>query len=105
MPSGVKEVPCQFSLIVQVLPAWLIDRIAPIRPAAIFSAGTMLPAYAEYDYVKGWGSQGTVRVPTTLVVAVPLMLKKQTVVALAQNCIIDSTASLSAIVRREVGLL
>ena len=60
--------------------------------------GTVLPAFAEYDYVIGMGSRGTVRVPTTLVVAVPLMLKKQTVVALAQNCIIDSTASLSAIV-------
>jgi hypothetical protein len=34
----------------------------------------------------------------TLVVAVPLKLKPQTVVALAANCIIDSTASLSVLI-------
>ena len=61
--------------------------------------GTMLPAYAAYNYVTSMSSQSLpARVPATLVVAIPLVLKPQKVVALAQNCIIDSTASLSAIV-------
>ena len=61
--------------------------------------GTVLPEYAEYDYVVSMNAQQTpVRMPATLVVSIPLTLKPQTVVALAANCIIDSTASLSAIV-------
>ena len=58
--------------------------------------GTILPEYAEYDYLNAIGSQNMpVRMPTTLVVAVPMLLKPQKVVGLAMNCIIDSTASLS----------
>jgi mannose-binding lectin len=61
--------------------------------------GTTLPAYAEYDYVVSMNSQNTpVRMPTTLVVAVPLKLRTQTVVGFAANCIIDSPCSLSAII-------
>ena len=61
--------------------------------------GTVLPEYAEYDYVVSMNAQQTpVRMPATLVVSVPLKLKPQTVVGLAANCIIDSTASLSAII-------
>jgi hypothetical protein len=61
--------------------------------------GTTLPEYAEYDYVASMSAQNMpVRVPVTLVVAVPLKLKPQTVVALAANCIIDSTASLSVLI-------
>jgi hypothetical protein len=37
-------------------------------------------------------------VPATLVVAVPLTLKPQTVVAFASYCIIDSSASLSVLI-------
>ena len=60
--------------------------------------GTMLPAYAAYNYVVSMSSSTfPVRVPVTLVVSIPLKLKLQKVVALAANCIIDSTASLSAI--------
>jgi len=61
--------------------------------------GIVLPEYAEFDYVNSISSQNVpVRVPVTLVVAVPLKLKNQTVVALAGNCIIDSTASLSVLI-------
>lgn len=61
--------------------------------------GTVLPAYAAYNYVSTNPPQFiNPRVPVTLVVSVPLILKNQTVVGLAANCIIDSTASLSAIV-------
>jgi len=61
--------------------------------------GTVLPEYAEYDYVVSMNAQQTpVRMPATLVVAVPLTLKPQTVVGLAANCIIDSTASLSVLI-------
>jgi len=60
--------------------------------------GTILPEYAEYDYLNAIGSQNMpVRMPATLVVAVPMVLKQQKVVGLAMNCIIDSTASLSVI--------
>lgn len=60
--------------------------------------GTMLPEYAEYDYIMSMSAQNMpVRVPATLVVAVPLVLRNQTLVAYAQNCIIDSSASLSAL--------
>jgi len=59
--------------------------------------GTMLPEYAAYNYLTAMSASSLPpRVPATLVVAVPLKLKHQTVVAYAQNCIIDSTASLSA---------
>jgi mannose-binding lectin len=61
--------------------------------------GVMLPEYAEYDYVMSMSAQNLpVRTPATLVVAVPLKLKNQTVVGLAQNCIIDSSASLSVLI-------
>ena len=61
--------------------------------------GVTLPEYAEYDYLNAIGSQNMpVRVPATLVVAVPMLLKTQKVVGLASNCIIDSSASLSVIV-------
>ena len=61
--------------------------------------GTVLPDYAEFDYVQSMSSQNMpVRVPVTLVVAVPLKLKNQTVVALAGNCIIDTSASLSVLI-------
>ncbi|MGB9368910.1 MAG: hypothetical protein WCE79_23135 [Xanthobacteraceae bacterium] len=61
--------------------------------------GIMLPEYAAYNYIQSMSAQNTpVRVPATLVVAVPLKLKLQTVVAFAQNCIIDSSASLSVVV-------
>jgi hypothetical protein len=60
--------------------------------------GAVLPAYAAYNYINSMSAQNLpVRVPATLVVSVPLTLKPQKVVGLAQNCIIDSTASLSAI--------
>ena len=61
--------------------------------------GTVLPEYAEFDYVISMNAQNTpVRVPVTLVVAVPLKLKNQTVVAMAANCLIDSSASLSVLI-------
>ena len=61
--------------------------------------GTMLPAYAGYNYTTSIPLQNVdARVPATLVVGVPLTLKPQTVVGLAYNCIIDSTASLSALI-------
>ncbi len=60
--------------------------------------GNVLPAYAAYNYLwSSFSAQVQARVPVTLAVAVPLLLKPQTVVALASNCIIDSTASLSVI--------
>jgi len=60
--------------------------------------GTMLPTYAEYDYVLSMSAQNMpVRMPVTLVVGLPLTLKPQKIVALAANCIIDSTASLSVV--------
>src|ERR1043166_2038607 len=63
--------------------------------------GTTLPNYAEYDYIQSMSEQNMpVRVPVTLVVAVPLTQQPQTVVGLAANCIIDSPASLSALIRR-----
>lgn len=65
--------------------------------------GTTLPAIATFTYnapTPMLGAQG--RVPTTLIVAVPLALKPQKVVALwlgigAASVTIDSPASLSAI--------
>jgi hypothetical protein len=61
--------------------------------------GTMLPEYAEFDYIVSMNAQSTpVRMPVTLVVAVPLKLKNQTVVAYASSCIIDSSASLSVLI-------
>lgn len=60
--------------------------------------GVILPAYAEYDYVMSMSAQNMpVRTPATLVVGLPMTLKPQKVVALAANCIIDSTASLSVV--------
>ena len=60
--------------------------------------GTMLPEYAAYNYGQ-YGSYGLpLRMPATLVVAVPLTLKQQTVVAYAQTCIIDTSASLSVLI-------
>ena len=60
--------------------------------------GTVLPPYAAYNYVSTNPPQYiNPRVPVTLVVSVPLILKNQKVVALASNCIIDTTASLSAL--------
>ena len=61
--------------------------------------GTMLPEYAAYNYLTSMPLQNVNgRVPATLVVAVPLTLQPQTVVALASYCIIDSSASLSALI-------
>ncbi len=57
----------------------------------------MLPEYAAYDLGRSQGFFPP-RVPATLVVAVPMKLKNQTVVAFAQRCIIDKTASLSIII-------
>jgi mannose-binding lectin len=59
--------------------------------------GVMLPEYAAYDLGRSQGFFPP-RVPATLVVAVPMKLKNQTVVAFAQRCIIDKTASLSIII-------
>ena len=60
--------------------------------------GTTLPEYAAYNYISSMPLQNVQgRVPATLVVAVPLKLKPQTVVGLAGNCIIDSPCTLSAI--------
>lgn len=60
--------------------------------------GNVLPPYAAYNYLSSMTLQNVNgRVPVTLVVAVPLVLKSQTIVAMATNCIIDSTASLSII--------
>jgi ABC-type uncharacterized transport system permease subunit len=60
--------------------------------------GVMLPEYAAYNYIISMNAQNTpVRVPVTLVVAVPLTLKNQVVVGYAANCIIDSSASLSVV--------
>jgi hypothetical protein len=61
--------------------------------------GNTLAPYAAYNYLTSMPLQNVNgRIPATLVVSVPLLLQPQTVVALASNCIIDSTASLSAIV-------
>jgi hypothetical protein len=60
--------------------------------------GKTLPVFASYSYKSLMPSNNPGRVPTTLVVGVPLTLKPQTIVALAGNCIIDSPATLSAIV-------
>jgi hypothetical protein len=59
--------------------------------------GVTLPMFASYSYNSQIMSSNPGRVPTTLVVAVMLGLKPQKIVALASNCIIDSPASLSAI--------
>ena len=59
--------------------------------------GTTLPIFASYSYNSSIQSSNPARVPTTLVVAVPLGANPQTIVALASNCIIDSPASLSVI--------
>jgi hypothetical protein len=61
--------------------------------------GTTLPNYAGYNYLTSmWLQNVQGRIPATLVVAVPLKLKLQTVVGLAANCIIDSPASLSVLI-------
>jgi mannose-binding lectin len=61
--------------------------------------GTQLPEYAAYNYISSMNLQNVQgRVPATLVVAVPMKLKMQKVIGLAQNCIIDSSASLSVII-------
>ncbi len=59
--------------------------------------GVTLPIFASYSYNSQIMSSNPGRVPTTLVVAVPLGAKPQTIVALASNCIVDSPASLSVI--------
>jgi hypothetical protein len=61
--------------------------------------GVTLPAYATYNYnAQMVRPQVQGRVPATLVVAVALGGKPQTVVALASDCIIDSPASLSVLI-------
>ncbi|HEY0551968.1 MAG TPA: hypothetical protein VGF13_20355 [Verrucomicrobiae bacterium] len=59
--------------------------------------GVTLPMFASYSYNGSMLTNNPGRVPTTLVVAVMLGLKPQKIVALASNCIVDSPASLSAI--------
>jgi hypothetical protein len=59
--------------------------------------GTTLPVFASYTYNSSMPTNNPGRVPTTLVVAVPLGAKPQKIVALASNCIVDSPATLSVI--------
>jgi mannose-binding lectin len=64
--------------------------------------GTVLPAYATFTYGVGQPASFN-RMPTTLVVSVPLGLKPQTIQAMWQGIrgstvIMDSPASLSAVI-------
>ncbi|TMJ05385.1 MAG: hypothetical protein E6G97_02995 [Alphaproteobacteria bacterium] len=64
--------------------------------------GTTLPTVASFSYAIERNTQGAGRFPTTLVVAVPLAGKPQTVVALwrslGMSLYIDTPASLSALI-------
>ena len=98
IPEGVQEnalvilnVPASYAVIAN----WTSGRGGRFN---ISVDGAILPAYAEYDYVTSMSGQNMpVRMPATLVVGLPLTLKPQKIVALASNCIIDSTASLSVV--------
>ena len=98
LPEGVNE---QALVILNVPAAYSVIASFTGGQGGVFNIsvdGTMLPEYAEYDYIRSMNAQSTpVRVPVTLVVAVPLKLKNQTVVAYAASCILDNTASLSVV--------
>ena len=92
LPEGVNE---QALVILNVPASYSVAR----NTGGVFNIsvdGTMLKEYAEYDFTN-YSPSTRGRSPATLVVAVPLILKNQTVVAYAANCIIDSSASLSVI--------
>ena len=96
IPEGADEM----ALIMLNVPASYSVRALGIGGSGWFGLsvdGTMLPAYATYTSPVP-DSFGPSRMPATLVVAVPMKLTNQTVVAYAQTCIIDSLASLTVII-------
>ncbi len=91
LPEGAGDV----ALVILNVP----NSYATARSGARFDIsidGNKSPVYAAYSYSSNVDNPALEL--TTLVVGVPLTLKPQAIVAWAQGCIIDSPATLSAIV-------
>jgi len=90
LPEGVGEV----ALVILNVP----NSYATARTGAWFGItidGTRSPVYANYTYSQNVDNPGAES--TTLVIGVPLTLKPQAIVALAEGCIIRSPATLSVL--------